>query len=343
MVSILIPTYRQEPFIAKAVASALSQDYPSLEVVVIDDNSPDGTGETLARWGCDPRFRYVRNSHNRGRVANYRHALTELARGQWVLMLDGDDFLTDPSFIRRAIGAIDRHHDRPIVFAQAGHRAHFLNGNARDADILPPIDGVERVMAGGDYLRFVFETGFFTHLGTLYHKDRAIAAGAYTADISSSDMDSLLRLALEGEVIVLNTIAGAWVQHGANASSNLPLDELLPNVRLFRRVARLAVARGLTTWPRIDGPLTRYEARTLAHLFKMTIGKTSNDLWAMVRLVGIGLRVNVRLLGNRAFLSRCLGFARTLASLSAQRSRWGRVAARAFRVVDGCYRRLLRR
>jgi hypothetical protein len=340
MVSILIPTYCQERFIPKAVTSALAQDYSKLEVVVIDDNSPDGTAEALRHLSFDPRLRYVRNSHNRGRVANYRYAVTELARGQWVLMLDGDDFLSDPAFIRRAVEAIDRYRDRPIVFAQAGHRAHFLEGSACDTDILPPIDGLECVMGGGDYLRFVFETGFFTHLGTLYHKARAIDAGFYTADIRSSDMDSLLRLALEGEVILLNTIAGFWVQHGANASSNLPLEELLPNVRLFRRIARQAVERGLTTWRQLDGPLTRFEGRTLAHLFRTTIGKTSHGPWAMVRFLAVGLRVNVHLFRDRVFLSRCLGFARTLTGLSADRSRLARVAARGFRSLRACYRRL---
>jgi glycosyltransferase involved in cell wall biosynthesis len=342
MVSILIPTYRQERYIAKAVASALAQDYPYLEVVVIDDHSPDGTGEVVRHWSFDPRLRYMRNSHNRGRVANYRYALTELARGEWILMLDGDDFLSNPAFIRRAVEAIDRHHDRPIVFAQAGHRTHFLQGNASDADILPPINGIERVMGGGEYLRFVFETGFFTHLGTLYHKTRAINIGFYTAEISSSDMDSLLRLALEGEVLLLNTIAGCWVQHGANASSNLPLEEFLPNVRLFRRIARRAVERELTTWPQIEGPLSRYEARTLTHLFRTTIGKTSHGPLALVRFLAIGLRVNARLFGDRLFLSRCLGFARTLAGLSAKRSRLGRVAARGFRGLRERCHRLLR-
>ena len=46
-------------------------------------------------------------------------------------------------------------------------------------------------MSGADYLRFLFETDFFTHLGALYNREAAIKAGFYTAEISSSDMDSL--------------------------------------------------------------------------------------------------------------------------------------------------------
>jgi len=339
-VSILIPTYRQEQYIDMAIASALAQDYPSLEVIVVDDASPDGTGEAARLWDFDPRLRYVRNDHNRGRVANYRFALTELARGQWVLMLDGDDFLTDPGFIRRAVEAIDRHHDRPIVFAQAGHRVHYLNGNLRDADVLPPIDGEERVMTGGEYLQFVFESTFFTHLGTLYHRTRAIDAKFYTAEISSSDMDSLLRLALEGEVLVLNTIAGFWVQHGSNASSGLTLEEFLPNVRIFRQIARQAVQMGQPSWRQLRGPLTRYEAQTLVHLFSTTIGKTSCGTLDLVRFLGIGLRINPRLFGDRMFLSGCLHFARRLSGPSIEWFRLGRLAALGWRGLRAGYRRL---
>jgi hypothetical protein len=66
-------------------------------------------------------------------------------------------------------------------------------------------------MGGGEYLRFVYETGFFTHLGTLYNRAAAIKIRFYTADINSSDMESLVRLALEGKVLIRNTLAGCWI------------------------------------------------------------------------------------------------------------------------------------
>jgi hypothetical protein len=99
----------------------------------------------------------------------------------------------------------------PPLFAQAGHRVRFLSGVDRDVDILPDIEGDERLMGGGEYLRFVYETGFFTHLGTLYNRAAAIKIRFYTADINSSDMESLVRLALEGKVLIRNTLAGCWI------------------------------------------------------------------------------------------------------------------------------------
>jgi glycosyltransferase involved in cell wall biosynthesis len=261
----------------------------------------------------------VRNEKNLGRVANYRRALTEHARGEWVLMLDGDDYLVDPGFIRLAREALQRHADQNVVFAQAGHRTHYTNGERADADILPRIEGAECLMEGAGYLRFVYDTGFFTHLGTLYPRRLAIENGFYTADISSSDMDSLLRLALEGRVLVLKTIAGCWVQHGGNASSNLPLEDIAANVRIFRQIAHIAAEKKLTEMPQLEPALTRYEAGTLAYLFGRTVGKTTRnpgDVWKMLRVV---ISVNPRLLLNRRLLKSCRKHFRDLAGLTWRR------------------------
>lgn len=338
-VTILVPTYNQERFIERAIASALAQVYPSLEVVVLDDASSDGTGRAARAWMRDRRFRYVRNDRNLGRVANYRRGLCDHARGEWVLMLDGDDYLADPGFVGGACEALDRHGDRPIVFVQAGHRVRYLDGGGGDVEVLPRIEGAERVVTGGDYLRFVFETGFFTHLGALYHRERALRAGFYSAEISSTDMDSLLRLALDGEVLLLNRIAGCWVQHGSNASSHLPLDELRANVRIFRDIARTAVRRGVGSWEELGKPLTRYEARSLVALFDTMIGDTARGPLDLVRFLRVALSINPGLLWNGHLMSACLGHARTLTALTLERRPLGRLILRTLRALRVTVRR----
>jgi len=340
-VTVLIPTYNQERFIGQAIASALGQDYPSLEVVVLDDASADGTAAAARAWSYDRRLRYVRNGRNLGRVENYRRGLADHARGDWVLTLDGDDYLADPGFISRARAAIDRQGDRPIVFAQAGHRVRHLDGRWPDADVLPPIDGPERVLAGADYLRFVFKTNFFTHLGALYRRESALRAGFYTAEISSSDMDSFLRLALDGEVLLLNQVAGYWVQHGANTSGRLTPEALGANVRIFRGAARQAVRRGLSTWKELDGPLTGYEARTLVYLFDAMVRGGRRGPLDLARFLAAALAVNPALFRDGRFLEACRGYGRTLVRPALGRGHLGRSALYAFRGLRGLYRRLV--
>jgi glycosyltransferase involved in cell wall biosynthesis len=318
-VTILIPAYNHETLIDRAIASALMQDFPSLEVIVSDDASTDRTREVAQQWTFNPRFRYLRNESRLGRVANYHQALTQYARGDWVLMLDGDDHLMDPEFIRTTVEALERQSGPLPVFAQAGHRVHFLSGARPDVDILPGFDGAERLMDGGEYLRLVYERGFFTHLGVLYNRVAAIEVGFYTADISSSDMDSLLRLALRGKVLVRNTIAGYWVQHEENTSSNLPLNKVRENVLIFRRIARMAARRRLIAMRDIDRILTRYEARVLAHLFRNTLGKTAHSPFAVWKMLAIIISINPRLLRDRELMYSWREYFRILKSIARRR------------------------
>jgi glycosyltransferase involved in cell wall biosynthesis len=90
-VSICVPAYNGERWIVRAVESALSQTYRSLEVVVVDDASTDGTLERLKELN-DPRIRLYANSRNLGATANWNRSVS-LARGRLIKFLHGDDVL----------------------------------------------------------------------------------------------------------------------------------------------------------------------------------------------------------------------------------------------------------
>lgn len=119
-VTILIPTYNQDIYIDRAISSALMQNFSALEVIVIDDASTDNTENICQKWLNDSRFKYFRSPINLGRVKNYQHALRNLASGDWVLMLDGDDYLTDAGFIKAAWHALQNHPGQNVLFVQAG-------------------------------------------------------------------------------------------------------------------------------------------------------------------------------------------------------------------------------
>jgi len=301
-VSILIPACNSAAFIEKAIASALAQDHPSLEVVVLDDASTDATPSLASRWEHDPRFRLVRRPRNLGRTANYRDGLRCQARGTWVLVLDADDTLDDPAFIRLALEAIRRHSGRHIVFAQAGHRVIDLRNPELNVPVLPGFPEPERLCSGPDYLQLVCRTGFFSHLGTLTHRPSALEAGFYTAPISATDSESLLRLALEGEVLVLNTLAGTWVHHGGNASHQVPLEHIAENTRVFRQVLQLARDRGLVLPDSIEADLLCRECRSLQCLFRQSIGKSARRLRDFLFMIRIICQVHPRLLTHGPML-----------------------------------------
>lgn len=100
LVSVLLPAYNGEPYIAEALASVLGQTYGNLEVLVGDDASTDGTAATVARIAAgDPRVRLIRRPHNVGAFDNPAVLLAE-ARGELVKFMLQDDLLA-PACIER--------------------------------------------------------------------------------------------------------------------------------------------------------------------------------------------------------------------------------------------------
>jgi glycosyltransferase involved in cell wall biosynthesis len=87
LVSVIIPAYNCAAYVREAVDSALSQDYPALEVIVVDDGSTDGTGAVLESYGKEIR---LLSQENRG-CAAARNAGIAHARGRYVAFLDVDD------------------------------------------------------------------------------------------------------------------------------------------------------------------------------------------------------------------------------------------------------------
>jgi glycosyltransferase involved in cell wall biosynthesis len=88
LVSIIIPCYKQAHYLAQAIDSAIAQTYPHVEILVIDDGSPDHTRDVAQSYS---QVRYIRQE-NAG-VAAARNTGISAARGEYLQFLDADDVL----------------------------------------------------------------------------------------------------------------------------------------------------------------------------------------------------------------------------------------------------------
>ncbi|MER7934906.1 MULTISPECIES: bifunctional glycosyltransferase family 2 protein/CDP-glycerol:glycerophosphate glycerophosphotransferase [unclassified Streptomyces] len=92
--SVIVPAYRVQAYLSECLDSVLSQSYPDLELIVVDDLSPDACGAIIDEYAArDARVRPVHLAENRG-LGGARNAGMELARGDYLLFLDSDDTLT---------------------------------------------------------------------------------------------------------------------------------------------------------------------------------------------------------------------------------------------------------
>ncbi len=106
MVSVIIPAYNAEKYLARAVRSVLRQTYPDLEILIIDDGSSDQTihiGKKLELE--DVRIKLVKNSH--AGPAYSRNMGISIANGQYITFLDADDEY-EPDFLYNMLCGITK-------------------------------------------------------------------------------------------------------------------------------------------------------------------------------------------------------------------------------------------
>jgi glycosyltransferase involved in cell wall biosynthesis len=111
-VSILIPCYNAERWIAQTIESALAQTWIEKEILVMDDGSTDGSLEIVKRFG--DRIRWETGPNRGGNAA--RNRLLALARGDWVQYLDADDYLV-PEKISKQVSSLHECPETDILFS----------------------------------------------------------------------------------------------------------------------------------------------------------------------------------------------------------------------------------
>jgi glycosyltransferase involved in cell wall biosynthesis len=102
LVSVIVPCYNAERFLAKTLESVFAQTYPNTEIIVIDDGSTDGTANLIRSFGRQVNAQF---GPNRG-ASRARNWGTRLARGEFIQYLDADDLLY-PASIEQRVAALE--------------------------------------------------------------------------------------------------------------------------------------------------------------------------------------------------------------------------------------------
>ena len=91
-ISVIIPVYKAESYLADCIDSVLAQTFSDFELILVDDGSPDGCADICREYEKkDGRIRFLRQE-NQGQAAARNHAMT-IARGTWICFVDSDDVI----------------------------------------------------------------------------------------------------------------------------------------------------------------------------------------------------------------------------------------------------------
>jgi len=136
LVTAIIPAYNSELFLRDSIGSAISQTWPAIEIIVINDGSEDGTAEVANSYG--DRIIYIEQT-NQGQGAA-RNAGLRRATGEFIAFLDADDYW-EPDFIKECAEFLQEHPDAVAVLTGW---VKILHDGSRE--VVPPLisDSTER-------------------------------------------------------------------------------------------------------------------------------------------------------------------------------------------------------
>src|SRR5258708_2549501 len=141
LVSVCIPVYRGAAHLRAAIDSVLSQTFRDIELLIVDDNSPDDSFAIACSYE-DPRVRHLRNPRNLGAEGNWNRCLEEAA-GRYIKVLPQDDILS-ADCLQRQVEVLERdeRHELAVVFCARA----FINADGRRLLVRRPFGSAARRM-----------------------------------------------------------------------------------------------------------------------------------------------------------------------------------------------------
>ncbi len=189
-VSVVIPVYNAENYIAETIESALDQTIHDHEVIVVNDGSTDGSAAVIAGYG--DHIVYLEQS-NSG-VSAARNAGIQSARGEYVAFLDQDDVF-EADRLEKLAAFLDEHPDHATVYSMA----------SRIDSAGQPLPAKPMETPSGDIFRELFIKSHIAPSMIMCRREALITVGMFSEDFSSEgeDYDLMLRLAQHSPIGVV--------------------------------------------------------------------------------------------------------------------------------------------
>lgn len=200
-VSVCIPTFNRAAFLRESLESVARQTYKSIEVIVCDNASSDGTPDIVHEFADCLTLRYIRQPYNVGMVRNWQAGLT-LATGDFISFLNDDD-LYHPDALGVLVRALEENPEADFSFAD--HLVVDRNGRLLDVSTRNLARDTGRVAMRPGMITDVLEQGLtrgrfpmipFPILATLFRRQILERIGGFRIGAGASlDLDLMLRVA----------------------------------------------------------------------------------------------------------------------------------------------------
>ncbi len=222
-----MPSYNTAQFIATSIDSVLNQDYPNIELIVIDDGSTDGSLDLLRSYGG--RITLITQQNQGSAVA--RNAGLSAAQGDFIAFLDSDDIWL-PGKLRTQVAYLQAHPDIGMAYSRWLPWRPDAQGAYPEPAALVPAAPAEDVPASDVPLVAAYSGWLYNRLlfGSLLHTITTIARRELIAEVGQfdpqlkrgQDYDYWLRASRLTEIHKLDRIHALYRLHGEGCIKKWP-------------------------------------------------------------------------------------------------------------------------
>lgn len=230
MISIVVPVYNCEKFIAETINSVLNQTYESYELILVNDCSKDGSVDIIKSFS-DSRIRLIEQPVNQGAYAARNRGVKE-ARGRYIAFLDADD-LWEPSKLEHELSFMER---EQAGFVFTGYEFADENGVGNGA--------IVKVPHTITFKQALKNTTIFTST-VLIDRNKISEDLILMPNIASEDTATWWRILKAGNIgYGLNENLVRYRRSAGTLSAN-KLSAIKRIWRLYRQIAELSVIESL--------------------------------------------------------------------------------------------------
>ena len=223
LVSLIIISYNQKDYIEDCMQSLLQLTYPNLELLYLDDCSPDGSFAQACRYEEQIRQKYekvsfVGNKENRGLIRNL-NLLVEQSRGKYVKFMAADDFLLEDS-ISKMVEFMEKNEVHDMIYSNGFYGDENVHYPLNEKKLSKLYDGMQP--SGVNLFEQLYERDFITAPTVMIKREVYERLGLYDSNLGIEDWDYFLRIAKQGSIGYLDDVTVMYrftndsLSHSAN-------------------------------------------------------------------------------------------------------------------------------
>lgn len=191
LVSVICLCHNHGRFLEEALASVLSQDYPKVEIILVDDASTDGSAEWMAAFSKQhPTIPFIRIPVNVGNCRAFNQGLRR-SRGKYVIDFATDDVLMPQRLSRQVevFEKLDEHYG--VIYTNAQR----IDEDSQEIGLFYTSSAERQALPSGDVYKAVLERSFICPPTMMIRKSVLDALGGYDEALNYEDFDFWVRSA----------------------------------------------------------------------------------------------------------------------------------------------------